>query len=204
MAESCLYIPIWFYFNPQLSVPHIFYAYLLIFVDFTISVLFSHSFYHVFHQKTTHSLYLHTIVDLFAFLFYRTSTEFFIINLHHLQIQFYNIPFHHIDIAYAIVFIIKYNFIILGLYLFFYFLHLFTDLLYTLIVSVVPHWNVKSIINFHRINSCSTLEFLIAKVKQVSISLTGIIGVTEKSAHGKCTLFSVTPPLYPFFHSPIL
>ena len=114
------------------------------------------------------------------------------------------IPFHHIDIAYAIVFIIKYNFIILGLYLFFYFLHLFTDLLYTLIVSVVPHWNVKSIINFYRINSCSTLEFLIAKVKQVSISLTGIIGVTEKSAHSKCTLFSVTSPLYPFFHLPIL
>ena len=84
----------------------------------------------------------------------------------------------------------------------FYFLHLFTDLLYTLIVSVVPHWNVKSIINFYRINSCSTLEFLIAKVKQVSISLTGIIGVTEKSAHSKCTLFSVTPPLYPFFICP--
>ena len=56
-------------------------------------------------------------------------------------------------------------------------MHLFTDLLYTLIVSVVPHWNVKSIINFYRINSCSTLEFLIAKIKQVSISSTGIIGV---------------------------
>ena len=60
-----------------------------------------------FIKKPLHSLYLHTIVDLFAFLFYRTSTEFFIINLHHLpKIQFYNIPFHHIDIAYAIVFLL--------------------------------------------------------------------------------------------------
>ena len=127
-------IPIWFYFNG---------------ISLTVSIsasIFTFQYGSTLIRSLSppeivENTALHTIVDLFAFLFYRTSTEFFIINLHHLQIQFYNIPFHHIDIAYAIVFIIKYNFIILGLYLFFYFLHLFTDLLYTLIVSVFPHWN---------------------------------------------------------------